>query len=362
MSLEDLIPLEDWGFTNSKPLVIAGPCSCETEEQMHETAMRLKATGVSALRAGIWKPRTRPGMFEGIGKEGLNWLVSAGKAAGLPTAVEVANAQHVEDTLEAGVDILWIGARTTVNPFSVQEVADALKGVDVPVLVKNPLNPDLQLWIGGLERVHAAGIRKLGAIHRGFSSYERSEYRNKPMWELPIELRRLHPDVPIVVDPSHICGKRSMIPAAAQKAMDLDFNGLMIESHRDPDNAWSDSAQQLTPEELSAVIKGLVIRSSQVDHNAEDALAVLRGQIDRIDNYLLELMSERMGIARQIGEFKRDAGITILQTGRWDEIVRDRVKKGSEKELTEKFVLDLMEAVHKESIRNQTKVMNEDKE
>jgi len=358
--LENLVPLKDWGIGVAKPLVIAGPCSCETEEQMHETAMRLKGTGVSALRAGIWKPRTRPGMFEGIGKEGLRWLVSAGKAAGLPTAVEVANAQHVEDSLEAGIDILWIGARTTVNPFSVQEVADSLKGVDLPVLVKNPLNPDLQLWIGGLERVHAAGVRKLAAVHRGFSSYERSEYRNKPMWEIPIELRRLHPNVPILVDPSHICGNRSMIPAAAQKAMDLDFDGLMIESHRDPENAWSDAAQQLTPESVGEVISKLIIRKSAADEIDDDSLEVLRGQIDRIDNYLLELMGERMGIARQIGEFKRDAGITILQTDRWNQIVLDRIQKGEEKELTEKFVSDLMAAIHKESIRHQTKVMNKD--
>lgn len=355
----DLKPLDQWGFGIKRPFIIAGPCSCETEEQMMETAQRLKDKGVTALRAGIWKPRTRPGMFEGIGIEGLSWLVGAGKAAGLPTAVEVANGQHVEDALKAGIDILWIGARTTVNPFSIQEVADALRGVDVPVLVKNPLNPDLQLWIGGLERVYAAGIRKLGAVHRGFSSYEKTRYRNKPMWELPIELRRLHPEVPIVTDPSHICGDRSMIADAAQKAFDLDFDGLMIESHRDPENAWSDANQQVTPEKLGEIVSGLVIRSSALGHEAEDALAVLRGHIDRIDNYLLELVGERMEVARQIGDFKREHGITILQASRWDEIVRDRVSKGGKKSLTEDFVADLMEAIHQESIRHQTKVMND---
>ena len=303
--------------------------------------------------------RTRPGMFEGIGKEGLSWLVSAGKAAGLPTSVEVANAQHVEDSLKAGVDILWIGARTTVNPFSVQEVADALKGVDVPVLVKNPINPDLQLWIGGLERVHAAGITRLGAIHRGFSSYEKSKYRNKPMWELPIELRRLHPNIPIITDPSHICGERTMIPWVSQKAFDLDFDGLIIESHRDPDNAWSDAKQQVTPERLGEILSGLVIRHSTLDDHEEDVLAALRAQIDRIDNYMLEIMGERMEIARKIGEFKRDNGITILQATRWDEIINDRADKAAKKELTREFVVHLMEAIHQESIRHQTRIMND---
>lgn len=358
----DLKPLNEWGFGIQKPFIISGPCSCETEEQMMETAVRLKDKGVTALRAGIWKPRTRPGMFEGIGTEGLGLLVQAGKAAGLPTAVEVANAEHVDEALKAGIDILWIGARTTVNPFSMQEVADALKGIDVPVLVKNPINPDLQLWIGGLERVYVSGIRRLGAIHRGFSSYEKTKYRNKPMWELPIELRRLHPMIPIVTDPSHICGERSMLAHTAQKAYDLDFDGLMIESHRDPDNAWSDAKQQVTPETLGEIISSLVMRHSALNHDAEDRLSVYRGEIDRIDNYLLELMGERMEVARKIGEFKRDNAITILQAGRWDEIVRDRVAKGGKKELTQDFVTEMMEAIHQESIRHQTKVMNEEKQ
>lgn len=358
MSNLNIVPLKDWGFNFERPVIISGPCSCETEEQMMETAKRLANKGVHVLRAGIWKPRTRPGMFEGIGKEGLAWLVNAGKEIGKPTTVEVATAQHVEESLAAGVDILWIGARTTVNPFSVQEVADALRGVDIPVMVKNPINPDLQLWMGSMERLNAVGITKIAAIHRGFSAYEKSKYRNIPMWELPIELRRQHPTMPIIVDPSHICGSRELIPGVAQKALDLDFDGLMIESHRDPDKAWSDAAQQVTPERLGEIISALIVRSSKLDDYAENKLEGLRAQIDRIDNYMLEIMGERMDIARKIGEFKRDNGITILQTNRWDEIINDRIKKAAKKDLTEEFVKDMMEAIHQESIRHQTKIMN----
>jgi chorismate mutase len=359
MSNFDIIPLHDWGLNIKKPFIVSGPCSCETEEQMMETAVRLKDQGISALRAGIWKPRTRPGMFEGIGKEGLEWLVNAAKEINLPATVEVATGQHVEDALKAGIDILWVGARTTVNPFSVQEVADALSGVDIPVMVKNPINPDLQLWMGGIERINKAGIKRLGAIHRGFSSYEKTKYRNKPMWELPIELRRLNPELPIIVDPSHICGKRDLIQSVSQKAFDLDFDGLMIESHRDPDNAWSDASQQVTPERLGEILKSLVVRHSALDHEAEDNLATLRQQIDRIDNYMLEIMGERMFIARQIGEFKRDNGITILQTNRWDEIINTRAESAAKKKLSREFIVDMMEAIHQESIRHQTKIMND---
>ena len=358
MQTFDIIPLKDWGFNITKPFIVSGPCSCETEEQMMETAQRLKHQGINALRAGIWKPRTRPGMFEGIGREGLQWLVNAAKEIELPATVEVATGQHVEDALKAGIDILWVGARTTVNPFSVQEVADALKGVDIPVMVKNPINPDLQLWMGGIERINKAGIKRLGAIHRGFSSYEKTKYRNKPMWELPIELRRLNPELPIIVDPSHICGKRDLIPSVAQKALDLDFDGLMIESHRDPDNAWSDASQQVTPERLGEIIRALVVRHSALDHKEEDVLHTLRQQIDRIDNYMLEIMAERMFIARQIGEFKRDNGITILQTNRWDEIINTRAENAAKKKLSREFVQQMMDAIHQESIRHQTEIMN----
>ncbi len=358
MSNFDIIPLQDWGLNIKKPFIVSGPCSCETEEQMMETAVRLKGQGISALRAGIWKPRTRPGMFEGIGKTGLAWLVNAAKEINLPATVEVATGQHVEDALKAGIDILWVGARTTVNPFSVQEVADALSGVDIPVMVKNPINPDLQLWMGGIERINKAGIKRIGAIHRGFSSYEKTKYRNKPMWELPIELRRLNPNLPIIVDPSHICGKRDLIQSVAQKALDLDFDGLMIESHRDPDNAWSDAAQQVTPERLGEILRSLVVRKASLDDHAEDILLMLRQQIDRIDNYMLEIMGERMEIARKIGEFKLENGITILQTNRWDEIINDRADKAAKKELTREFIVEMMEAIHQESIRHQTKIMN----
>lgn len=358
MSNLEIKPIKEWGFNFKKPIVISGPCSCETEDQMMETARRLGNQNIDVLRAGIWKPRTRPGMFEGIGKEGLSWLVNAAKEIGKPTTVEVATAQHVEDCLNAGIDILWLGARTTVNPFSVQEVADALKGVDIPVLVKNPINPDLQLWMGAMERLNKVGITRVGAIHRGFSTYEKTKYRNKPMWELPVELKRLVPEIGIIVDPSHICGNRELLAYVSQKALDLDFDGIMLESHRDPDNAWSDAAQQITPEQLGELVANLVVRHSKLDDCEEDKLEALRANIDRIDNYFLELMSERMDIARAIGQFKKDNGITILQTGRWDEIVNDRVKKGAKKELTEEFVKEMFEAIHQESIRNQTRIMN----
>ncbi len=357
MSQLQITKLEDWGLNIKRPVIISGPCSAETEDQVMETALGLKDQGIDILRAGIWKPRTRPGMFEGIGKEGLRWLREAGKAIGKPVAVEVATREHVFDCLKAGVDILWIGARTTANPFSVQEIADALEGVAIPVLVKNPVNPDLQLWMGAMERINRAGITKIGALHRGFSSYEKSKYRNKPMWELPIELKRLYPDMPLFCDPSHICGGRELLASVAQKAMDLDYDGLMLESHCNPDKAWSDASQQVTPQRLGEIVKGLVIRESHEEIH-DNKLDNLRANIDRIDNYIMEILSERMDIARQIGGFKRDHAMTILQTGRWDEIVHDRIVKGQQKELTEEFIKELFEAIHQESIRHQTKVMN----
>lgn len=350
-------PLIEWGFSFDKPVIVSGPCSAESEEQLTETALGLADKGIDVLRAGIWKPRTRPGGFEGLGKLALPWLKKAGQAIGKPIAVEVATREHVFDCLKAGVDILWIGARTTANPFSVQEIADALDGVDIPVIVKNPVNPDLQLWLGALERMNRAGITRLGALHRGFSSYEKTKYRNKPMWELPVELRRLEPGLPIFCDPSHICGGRDLLASVAQKAMDLDFDGLMLESHRDPDNAWSDAAQQVTPQRLGEIVAGLIIRQSKPEITANQ-LDDLRHRIDRLDNYVMEILSERMDIAKQIGEFKRDNNITILQTNRWDEIVHDRIEKGMKKDLTEDFIKEMFEAIHQESIRHQTKVMN----
>ncbi len=353
-------PLESWINIKNQPLIISGPCSAETEEQLLTTAHLLAATGkVSVLRAGIWKPRTRPGEFEGIGSIGLEWLKRAKEETGLPTAVEVANAKHVEEALAAGVDILWIGARSTVNPFTVQEIADALRGVDVPVLVKNPVNPDLQLWIGALERINGAGITKLGAIHRGFSSFEKSSFRNEPMWELAIQLKTLCPELPIINDPSHICGNRELIPYIAQKALDLDMQGLMIESHVDPSVAWTDAKQQVTPAALSELADRLTVREPESKNEAiTDQLAGLRAQIDKIDDLMLQKLGERMAIVGKIGEYKRDNQVTILQVNRWDAIVQKGNSFARALKLDLNFVEKFLELVHGESIRKQTEIMN----
>jgi chorismate mutase len=353
-------PLSNWVNITHEPFVISGPCSAETEEQLLETARLLKATGkVSVLRAGIWKPRTRPGEFEGIGSIGLEWLKRAKAETGLPTAVEVANAKHVEEALAAGVDILWVGARSTVNPFTVQEIADALKGVDVPVMVKNPVNPDLSLWIGALERINGAGITKLAAIHRGFSSFEKTAFRNEPMWDLAINLKTLAPELPIINDPSHICGNRELLPFIAQKALDLDMQGLMIESHIDPSVAWTDAKQQVTPSALSEMIDGFVLRKAE-SKNAEftDKLANLREKIDKIDDQIFQKLGERMKIVSQIGEYKRDNNVTILQVSRWDEILQKRTAYGSALSLEKDFTEKVLELIHSESIRKQTAIMN----
>lgn len=353
-------PLDSWIHVKNEPLLISGPCSAETEDQLLTTAHLLAATGkVSILRAGIWKPRTRPGEFEGIGSIGLEWLKRAKAETGLPTAVEVANAKHVEEALGAGVDILWIGARSTVNPFTVQEIADALSGIDVPVLVKNPVNPDLQLWAGALERINKAGITKLGAIHRGFSSFEKSAFRNEPMWELAIQLRTLCPELPIINDPSHICGNRELIPYIAQKALDLDMQGLMIESHLDPSIAWTDAKQQVTPAALSEIVNNFNLRQPE-SKNEEfiDKLAELRKQIDKIDDLVLQKLAERMSITQKIGEFKRDNKVTILQVNRWDEIMSRRTAFAKALKLDINFTEKFLELVHGESIRLQTEIMN----
>jgi chorismate mutase len=353
-------PLNTWINIKNEPLIISGPCSAETEDQLLSTAHLLKATGkVSVLRAGIWKPRTRPGEFEGIGSIGLEWLKRAKAETGLPTAVEVANAKHVEEALAAGVDILWIGARSTVNPFTVQEIADALQGVDIPVLVKNPVNPDLQLWIGALERINKAGITKLGAIHRGFSSYEKSAFRNEPMWELAIQLKTLCPELPIINDPSHICGNRELIPYISQKALDLDMQGLMIESHLDPSVAWTDAKQQVTPAALAEMVSKFTLRKPE-SKNEEftDKLADLRKEIDKIDDLVLQKLAERMSITQKIGEFKRDNKVTILQVNRWDEIMQKRTSFAKALKLDVNFTEKFLELVHGESIRKQTEIMN----
>ncbi len=345
---------------DKRPLIISGPCSAETEEQVIETATRLAKTGkIDMLRAGIWKPRTKPGMFEGIGVRGLPWLLQAKKITGLPTTVEVATAKHVEDALNFEVDVLWIGARTTVNPFSVQECADALRGVDIPVLIKNPINPDLELWSGGIERLLKVGVKKVGMIHRGFSSYGNTEFRNAPMWHLPIEMKRRFPHMMMICDPSHICGRRDILQEVAQEAIDLDFDGLMLESHIDPDNAWSDAKQQITPERLAELLEGIKWRHETTDKKEFiSALEKLREQINQIDDELLLLIGQRMKIADKIGEFKRDNSITILQTNRWNEILERAFRKGERLGLSKEFITRYFDAVHMESINHQNKVMN----
>ena len=343
-----------------RPLIISGPCSAETEEQVIQTSTRLAATGkVDILRAGIWKPRTRPGSFEGIGTKGLPWLQQARKASGLPVAVEVATGKQVEDALHFDVDVLWIGARTTVNPFSVQEVADALKGVDVPVLIKNPINPDLELWIGAVERVAKAGIKNIGLIHRGFSSYGNTEYRNAPMWHLAIEMKRRNPDMLLINDPSHICGRRDILMDVAQKAIDLDFDGLIIESHIDPDNAWSDAKQQVTPERLGEMISSIIWRKEDISsEELHAAMEKMRQQINQLDDELLQLLGQRMKVADKIGQYKKDNNITILQTNRWNAILDRAFAKGEQLGLSREFITKYFDAVHMESINHQNKIMN----
>ncbi|MBU6158336.1 MAG: chorismate mutase [Bacteroidetes bacterium] len=345
---------------NTRPLIISGPCSAETEEQVVETAERLAKTGkVNVLRAGIWKPRTKPGMFEGHGAKALPWLQRAKKATGLRTTVEIATGKQVEDALMFDVDILWIGARTTVNPFSVQEVADALRGVDVPVLIKNPINPDLELWGGAVERVARAGIKNIGLIHRGFSSYGNTEFRNAPMWHLAIEMKRRNPELPLINDPSHICGRRDILQETSQRAIDLDFDGLMIESHIDPDNAWSDAKQQITPEQVGEMLSSIIWRREDVaSEEYHAALEKLRQQINHLDDELLQVLSQRMKIAEKIGQYKKDNNITILQTNRWNEILERGTKEGEKKGLSREFIEKYLDAVHMESINHQKKVLD----
>jgi chorismate mutase len=345
---------------NKRPLIISGPCSAETEEQVVETAERLAKTGkVNVLRAGIWKPRTKPGMFEGHGAKALPWLQRAKKLTGLPTTVEIATGKQVEDALTFDVDILWIGARTTVNPFSVQEVADALRGVDVPVLIKNPINADLELWGGAVERVARAGIKNIGLIHRGFSSYGNTEFRNAPMWHLAIEMKRRNPHLPLINDPSHICGRRDILLETAQRAIDLDFDGLMIESHIDPDNAWSDAKQQITPEKVGEMLSSIIWRREDVASDEyHAALEKLRQQINHLDDELLQILSQRMKIAEKIGQYKKDNNITILQTNRWNEILERGTKEGEKKGLSKEFIEKYLDAVHMESINHQKKVLD----
>ena len=346
-------------FELDHPLVIAGPCSAETEEQVLKIAHQLKDTDVTAFRAGIWKPRTRPGNFEGVGAIGLKWLQRVKEETGLLIATEVANAAHVKLALEHDIDILWIGARSTVSPFIVQEIADALEGTDKIVLVKNPVNPDLSLWLGGIERLHTANIKNLGVIHRGFSAYEKTKYRNNPEWQIVVELQNRFPDLPLICDPSHIAGRRDIIQDICQTALDLNFDGLMVETHWDPDNAWSDASQQITPDTLVQMMEDLKIRK-ETDDDAEykNKLNTLRTQIDVIDAGLLESLSKRMKVANEIGALKKDHNVAVLQSKRWNEILGKMILDGDEKGLSEEFILRIFKAIHQESINHQEQIIN----
>ncbi|MDA0922583.1 MAG: chorismate mutase [Flavobacteriaceae bacterium] len=358
--MENKKEMRQWldNFGLDHPLVIAGPCSAETEEQVLKIAHELKNTDVTVYRAGIWKPRTRPGMFEGVGAIGLGWLKKVKEQTGLLTATEVANKDHVQLALENDVDILWIGARSTVSPFIMQEIADALEGTDKIVLVKNPVNPDLALWLGGVERLYKANIKKLGLIHRGFSTYEKSKYRNIPEWQIAIEVKNKFPDLPMICDPSHIGGKRDLIFDISQSALDLNFDGLMIETHWDPDNAWSDAAQQVTPDRLIEIMQDLKVRKITTEEQAyQNELSVLRSQIDIADQNLLDILGKRMKVAEQIGTLKRANNVAVLQNKRWNEILGSMILEGQDRGLSEEFILRVFKAIHQESINKQEKIL-----
>jgi len=358
--MENKKEMRQWldNFGLDHPLVIAGPCSAETEEQVLKIAHELKNTDVTVYRAGIWKPRTRPGMFEGVGAIGLGWLKKVKEQTGLLTATEVANKDHVQLALENDVDILWVGARSTVSPFIMQEIADALEGTDKIVLVKNPVNPDLALWLGGVERLYTANIKKLGLIHRGFSTYEKSKYRNIPEWQIAIEVKNKFPDLPMICDPSHIGGKRDLIFDISQSALDLNFDGLMIETHWDPDNAWSDAAQQVTPDRLIEIMQDLKVRKITTEEQAyQNELSVLRSQIDIADQNLLDILGKRMKVAEQIGTLKRANNVAVLQNKRWNEILGSMILEGQDRGLSEEFILRVFKAIHQESINKQENIL-----
>jgi chorismate mutase len=346
------------GLELKRPIIISGPCSAETEEQTLSTAKELAANGVKIFRAGIWKPRTRPGAFEGVGTIGLPWLKRVKEETGMFVGIEVATAHHVYEAVKYGIDMVWIGARTSANPFAVQEVADAIKGMDIPVLIKNPVNPDLELWIGAIERINRAGITQIAAIHRGFSSYDRSEFRNHPQWQIPIELRRRIPELPIITDPSHIAGNRELLAGISQEAMDLNFDGLIIESHITPDKAWSDAKQQITPARLKEIVDNLILRRPKIGDTPRVTLDELRKKIDKLDDKLLDTLKERMGISEAIGKYKFENNITILQTRRYDEVMNDRRERGLRRGLDEEFITRIFESIHEESISRQSQIMN----
>ncbi|MGB1450675.1 MAG: chorismate mutase [Marinirhabdus sp.] len=339
------------------PLVIAGPCSAETETQVLQIAHQLKNTDTTVLRAGIWKPRTRPGNFEGVGTVGLKWLQRAKEETGLRTTTEVANATHVDLALKHGVDILWVGARTTVSPFIVQEIADALRGSSATVLVKNPVNPDLSLWLGAVERLCTANVKNLGVVHRGFSTYEKTRYRNNPEWQIPIDLQTRFPDLPLILDPSHIAGRRDIIFDLCQTALDLNYDGIMVEVHHDPDRAWSDAQQQITPQALEQITENLCVRKQEGEAIAfKNKLATARTKIDVVDHKLIDILGKRMKISDEIGQLKRANNVAILQTKRWNEILGKMIRQGEEQQLSEEFILKIFKAVHQESINHQKKV------
>jgi len=356
--MNDLMPIIPESYGIGAPMIIAGPCSAETREQVMATAEELCHNGIKIFRAGIWKPRTKPGGFEGVGAEGLEWLKEVKSKTGMLLTIEVAKRQHVELAIEAGIDILWIGARTSANPFAVQEIADAIKdsGKDVAVLVKNPVNPDLELWIGALQRIYNAGVRRLGAIHRGFSAYGKHLYRNLPQWHIPIELRRRFPEMPLLCDPSHIGGKRELVAPLSQQALDMGFDGLIIESHCNPDCAWSDKDQQVTPEVLNFILNALVHRDSTV---TTESLSILRQQIDELDNELLEVLNKRMRVSREIGQYKKEHRMPVLQIVRHDEIMQSRVKLATDMGMDAEFMRTVLSAIHEESVRQQIEIFND---
>lgn len=359
--MENKKELRTWlnNFELEHPLVIAGPCSAETEEQVLKIAHQLKETDANVFRAGIWKPRTRPGNFEGVGALGLKWLQKAKQETGLLMTTEVASANHVELALEHDIDILWIGARTTVSPFIVQEIAEALRGTDKPVLIKNPVNPDLSLWLGAVERMYTADIKNLGVIHRGFSTYEKTRYRNNPEWQIAIDLQNRFPDLPLILDPSHIAGRRDIIFDLCQTALDLNYDGLMVETHHDPDNAWSDAAQQITPATLDQYTRDLRIRK-EMSEAAEfkNKINTLRTKIDVIDHQLIDILGKRMVVANDIGKLKKEHNVAVLQTKRWNEILGKMILQGEEKNLSEEFILRVFKAIHQESINHQEEIIN----
>ncbi|GAB5527969.1 MAG: bifunctional 3-deoxy-7-phosphoheptulonate synthase/chorismate mutase type II [Roseivirga sp.] len=357
MELQDIT---DWGLGLSEHLLIAGPCSAESPQQIEAIAKGLKGSKVELFRAGIWKPRTRPGSFEGLGSEALEWMDIAREILNVPITVEVAKTEHVEAALKAGVEVLWIGARTTVNPFSVQEICEALRGTDIPVMVKNPINPDLQLWLGAFERLSKVGITKMAGIHRGFSDPYEKRYRNKPEWSMPIHLKRLIPGLSVVCDPSHICGTREIIGPVSQRAINFGLDGLMIETHHDPDNAWSDAKQQITPDTLKIIYESLIFREFVSDHpEVVSELDKFRHKVDLLDTQIIELMAERFGIIDQIGEYKKERNLAVYQPDRWQDVMQSRINEGMKRNMTEKFMKSLLFAIHEESVKKQEAQLKE---